>query len=124
MCLSEDRGSGFANRLEAIHEDSEIRTVLVTGAGAAFCAGGVVKCMGSSAGQRGTGPSREESIADQTTRQRRLTGALYAVGEPPESAGGVEDVALYVTVEVAHAQAAEQHAVVARVALEVALSCG
>lgn len=80
--LSEELSPAFRNLLETIPEDPGIRAVLVTGAGAAFCAGGDVKGMGSSAGQRGPGPSREETIADQTARQRRLTGALYALPQP------------------------------------------
>ena len=80
--LSDDLSPAFRNLLETIPEDPGIRAVLVTGAGTAFCAGGDVKGMGGGAERRGPAPTREEIISEQTTRQRRLTGALYALPQP------------------------------------------
>ncbi len=67
--------------LVRVAEDAEIRCLLLTGAGTAFCAGGDVKGMG--AGTRpDPPPTQEEVIADLTERQLTLTGALYALPKP------------------------------------------
>ena len=68
--------------LARLREDPEARCVVVTGIGKAFCAGGDVKGMGTRSGGDGPRPSRAEIIADQTERQRALTGALYALPQP------------------------------------------
>ena len=60
--------------------DDAVGAVLITGAGPAFCAGGDVKGMGD----RGGAPERspDERIAELRDRQRRLTGALFALEKP------------------------------------------
>lgn len=59
-------------------ENDSVGALLITGAGAAFCAGGDVKGMG------GQGPSlsEEERVAQLVTRQRTLTGALVGLRKP------------------------------------------
>ena len=68
--------------LAGLRDDPEARCVVVTGVGKAFCAGGDVKGMGARSGGDAPRPSRAEIIADQTERQRALTGALYALPQP------------------------------------------
>lgn len=66
-----------------LRDEPEARCVVVTGAGTAFCSGGDVKGMGGGGAKRADAPrSREAVIADQTERQRSLTGALYALPIP------------------------------------------
>jgi len=54
--------------------------LLITGAGAAFCAGGDVKGMGSNSNKIET--PFEERVADLRNKQRTLTGVLVAVRKP------------------------------------------
>jgi enoyl-CoA hydratase/carnithine racemase len=69
--------------IAAVARDPEVRCVLITGAGSAFCAGGDVKGMGGGKKSREDAPtSLEEVVADQTERQLQLTGALYAMRKP------------------------------------------
>ena len=63
----------------------EVGSVVVTGAGSAFCAGGDVKGMARSRGAAGAGAKPrglEEAAADLRHRQRTLTGALVAMRKP------------------------------------------
>jgi len=80
--LSDTLSPALRRTFAALAEDRRVRAVLVTGAGKAFCAGGDVKGMGSRAARPDPVPTREEVIADQTERQRALTGALYALPQP------------------------------------------
>ncbi len=63
-------------------DEAEVGAVLITGAGAAFCAGGDVKGMGSSSNPAKRDWSFEQRVADLQDRQRRLTGALVALRKP------------------------------------------
>lgn len=64
-------------------EDPWIGALLITGAGAAFCAGGDVKGMGGDDVKR---VSFEERVADLKHKQRTLTGALVALRKPTVAA--------------------------------------
>jgi enoyl-CoA hydratase/carnithine racemase len=65
-------------------DDERVGAVLITGAGAAFCAGGDVKGM---AGQRSNNAvSIEQRVADLRNKQRTLTGALVGLRKPTVAA--------------------------------------
>jgi enoyl-CoA hydratase/carnithine racemase len=65
-------------------DDPAVGSILITGAGTAFCAGGDVKGMGDGAPK--TEVSVEDRIANLRTKQRTLTGALVAVRKPTVAA--------------------------------------
>ena len=69
--------------IAAVAEDPEVRCVVITGAGSAFCSGGDVKGMGERKKPRADAPTTlADVVADQTERQLQLTGALYAMAKP------------------------------------------
>ncbi|HLZ04754.1 MAG TPA: enoyl-CoA hydratase [Bradyrhizobium sp.] len=61
-------------------DDASVGAILITGAGAAFCAGGDVKGMGDAAPK--TEISFEDRVANLRVKQRTLTGSLVAVRKP------------------------------------------
>lgn len=83
--LSTEMYSGFNTALQKIEADDDVRVVMVTGAGGAFCAGGDVKAMNQShvtgEGHRAT-MSSEERISDLQQRQREVSLALHNFPKP------------------------------------------
>ncbi|MEM7060753.1 MAG: enoyl-CoA hydratase-related protein [Pseudomonadota bacterium] len=65
--------------LDRAETDSEVRAVVLTGAGGAFCAGGDVK--GMAAGRDGN-TSIDDRINRQRISQRATAGRLYQMGKP------------------------------------------
>ena len=63
-------------------DDAHVGAVMITGAGAAFCAGGDVKGMGAHRDPKRLAMSYDEKVADLQERQRLLTGALVSVRKP------------------------------------------
>ncbi|MGF1596928.1 MAG: enoyl-CoA hydratase [Acidimicrobiales bacterium] len=74
---------GFATVLPVIAADPSIRSVLLTGAGGAFCAGGDVKSMATrqAPGSAG-GPSVEDRVDDLRRRQESVSLALHEFPKP------------------------------------------
>ena len=83
--LSEEMLEGFLEALPRLASDSNVGSVIVTGAGKAFCAGGDIKGMGKR-DPRSQKKSTEEKIADLKERQRTLTGTLWKVEKPTVAA--------------------------------------
>jgi enoyl-CoA hydratase/carnithine racemase len=82
--LSDRLTPALRRMIKQCGEDPSVGSILITGAGAAFCAGGDVKGMGDGASKAET--SLEDRIANLRTKQRTLTGALVAVRKPTVAA--------------------------------------
>ena len=77
--LSDTLTPALRRMIKAVAEDPEIGALMITGAGAAFCAGGDVKGMGTAKKRERTA---EEAALDLKQRQRTLTGALVGLRIP------------------------------------------
>jgi enoyl-CoA hydratase/carnithine racemase len=101
-------------------EDPDVRCLLLTGSGTAFCAGGDVKGMGDNLANREM--TEDERIADLQERQRDLSAALIALriptiaALPGVAAGGGMAIALACDIRLA-AQSAFLTTAYARIGL-------
>ena len=82
--LSEGVYAGFSEALPRIAADPEVRVVMITGEGGAFCAGGDVKGMNEQHKSVGTSQPRsvESGVADLRRRQNQVTMALRNLPQP------------------------------------------
>jgi len=84
--LSNAMYGAFGVALEAMLLDSEVRAVMVTGAGQAFCAGGDVKAMNEShqsgVARPGRSGNTDDSIAQLRSSQRAVSLALHQYPKP------------------------------------------
>src|SRR5215471_12032249 len=82
--LSDHLTPALRRMIKQCGEDDRVGSILITGSGNAFCAGGDVKGMGDSAPKAET--SFEDRVATLRTKQRALTGALVAARKPTVAA--------------------------------------
>jgi enoyl-CoA hydratase/carnithine racemase len=80
--LSDRLTPALRTMVKTCGENPEVGALLITGAGAAFCAGGDVKGMGAHRDPKRLAMSYEDKVADLQERQRLLTGALVSVRKP------------------------------------------
>jgi 2-(1,2-epoxy-1,2-dihydrophenyl)acetyl-CoA isomerase len=78
--LSDQLTPALRRMIRQCGDDSRVGALLITGAGAAFCAGGDVKGMGSNAAKAEM--PIDERIADLRIKQRTLTGTLVGLRKP------------------------------------------
>ena len=79
--LSDQLTPALRRMIRRCGDDSSVGALLITGAGAAFCAGGDVKSMGRSDAAKAGAPI-DERVADLRIKQRTLTGALAGLRKP------------------------------------------
>lgn len=84
--LSNSMYAGFDRALTAMTLDTEVRVVMVTGAGGAFCAGGDVKSMNEShrtgVARPGRSTNVDDSVAQLRHSQRAVSLALHQFPKP------------------------------------------
>lgn len=80
--LSPDMLAALAKMLERCEHDPDVRCIVLTGAGGAFCAGGDVKAMASDDDASGHGPSFEARLARQRQSQRATVARIYHMPKP------------------------------------------
>ncbi|NBU95832.1 MAG: hypothetical protein EBS20_08080 [Actinobacteria bacterium] len=80
--LSEEIYLGFATALEQVRDDADIRVLMVTGEGGAFCAGGDVKGFVADHADAGPRRSTEEAITHLTTIQKGVSLAFRSLPKP------------------------------------------
>src|ERR1700709_2426080 len=72
--LSDTLTPALRSMIKTCGENPDVGALLITGAGAAFCAGGNVKGMGAHRDSKKLAMSHDEKVADLQERQRLLTG--------------------------------------------------
>ena len=84
--LSDTMYAGFGHALPQMATDTEVRVVLVTGKGGAFCAGGDVKGMNEAhrtgVPRAGRGGTTDDRIAQLRQSQRAVSLALHQFPKP------------------------------------------
>jgi enoyl-CoA hydratase/carnithine racemase len=78
--LSDHLTPALRRMIKQFGDDTNVGSILITGAGNAFCAGGDVKGMGNGIAKAEV--PLADRVADLMTKQRTLTGALVAVRKP------------------------------------------
>jgi enoyl-CoA hydratase/carnithine racemase len=78
--LSDRLTPALRKMIKRFGDDPQVGSILLTGSGSAFCAGGDVKAMNKSSGSADV--TFEQRVEDLRVRQRTLTGALMSVRKP------------------------------------------
>lgn len=79
--MSGPMNAGLERTLDHAERTPEVRVVVLTGAGGAFCAGGDVKGMAAGGGGGG-GPTLDERIHNQRLNQRNTAGRMFLMPKP------------------------------------------
>jgi enoyl-CoA hydratase/carnithine racemase len=82
--LSDHLTPALRRMIKRFGDDANVGAILITGAGAAFCADGDVKGMGQ--GSTKAELTFEQRVEDLSVKQRALTGALVAIRKPTVAA--------------------------------------
>jgi len=80
--LSDEMLRGMAAALRDAETASDVRCVVLTGAGGAFCAGGDVKGMAAGVSRGGAGATLDERIHRQRLSQRETAGRIFRMPKP------------------------------------------
>jgi len=83
--LSDELTPALRQQISKFNRDKRVNSLIITGAGDAFCAGGDVKSMNSSKNKNegwGKDQSDEETIKDLQVKQMTLTHVLYNFSKP------------------------------------------
>jgi len=80
--LSDEMFRGMAAALLEAETAADVRCVVLTGAGGAFCSGGDVKGMAAGTGRGGPGVTLDERIHRQRLSQRETAGRIYRMPKP------------------------------------------
>ncbi len=79
--MSGEMNAGLEQTLDYAERSADVRAIVITGSGGAFCAGGDVKGMAAGGGG-GRGPTLDERIHAQRLNQRHTAGRMYLMPKP------------------------------------------